>query len=102
MYPHEQFAGHEFGIALAQMSFKTEHLDDVAGCASLGGWIQKFKFYRCYPVEGRLIPTSDLPDPTHIVSKEELEKNNGEGEVPDKYATAPIYIGAGGKLGNYD
>jgi membrane-associated progesterone receptor component len=45
-----------------------------------------------------LIPTSDLPDPTCIVSKEELEKNNGEGEVPDKYATAPIYIGAGGKF----
>jgi membrane-associated progesterone receptor component len=104
--PYEQFAGHECGVALAKMSFDSEHLDDVAGCESLSyvekdeleGWIQKFKYYRCYPVKGRLIPDTDLPDPNSTISNEELKKHNGEGEIPDKYATAPIYIGAGGKV----
>jgi hypothetical protein len=41
--PYEQFARHECGIALAKMSFETEHLDDVAGCASLEGWIQQIQ-----------------------------------------------------------
>lgn len=104
--PYEQFAGHECGMALAKMSFDVEHLDNIAGCDKLPyaekdeleNWIQKFKYYKCYPVRGRLIADSDLPDPTRVISKEELERNNGQGEVPDKYATAPIYLGAGGKV----
>mmetsp|Transcript_17368 Transcript_17368/g.21236 ORF Transcript_17368/g.21236 Transcript_17368/m.21236 type:complete len:294 (-) Transcript_17368:133-1014(-) len=104
--PYELFAGHECGIALAKMSFETSYLDDVAGCQNLNfgekdeleNWIQKFQYYRCYPVKGRLLPDSDLPDPNHIIEKEELMKNNGQGEIPEKYATAPIYIGAGGKV----
>ena len=87
------------------MSFETTHLDDMAGCQTLSyvekdeleGWIQKFKYYRCYPVKGRLVADADLPDPNHVVSEEELTKNNGDGEVPDKYAAAPIYLGAGDK-----
>jgi membrane-associated progesterone receptor component len=104
--PYEQFAGHECGVALAKMSFETTHLDDIAGCQKLSyvekdeleGWIQKFKYYRCYPEVGRLISDDDLPDPNHVVTKEELEKNNGGGEVPEKYAAAPIYVGAGTKV----
>lgn len=104
--PYEQFAGHECGVALAKMSFETTHLDDIAGCQSLpyaekdelDGWIQKFKYYRCYPVRGRLVADADLPDPNHFVTEEQLAKNNGEGEVPDKYAAAPIYVGAGDKV----
>lgn len=88
------------------MSFDTAHLDNIAGCQSLSyvekdeldNWIQKFKYYRCYPVKGRLIADDDLPDPNRIVSKEELERNNGQGDIPDNYATAPIYIGAGDKV----
>jgi len=104
--PYELFAGHECGVALAKMSFDAEYLDDVAGCKCLNfgekeqleEWISKFQHYRCYPVKGRLIPDSDLPDPNKILSADELTKNNGEGEIPEKYATAPIYVGAGGKV----
>ena len=104
--PYEQFAGHECGVALAKMSFETTHLDDIAGCETLSyvekdeldGWISKFKYYRGYPIRGRLFADSDLPDPNRIITEEELTKNNGEGETPEKYATAPIYIGAGGKV----
>mmetsp|Transcript_16362 Transcript_16362/g.24534 ORF Transcript_16362/g.24534 Transcript_16362/m.24534 type:complete len:287 (-) Transcript_16362:160-1020(-) len=104
--PYEQFAGHECGVALAKMSFETSHLDDIAGCKDLSyvekeeleGWIQKFQYYRCYPVRGRLIPDSDLPDPTRIITPEELAKNDGKGETPENYGTAPIYIGAGDKV----
>lgn len=104
--PYEAFAGHECGVALAKMSFETDHLDDLAGCQNLSyvekeeleGWTQKFQYYRCYPVRGRLIADADLPDPTRIVTPEELAKNNGKGEKPEKYGTAPIYIGAGDKV----
>lgn len=91
-------------MALAKMSFDDEHLDDLKGCTSLNfgekneldNWISKFRDYRCYPVLGRLVV--DLPDPDRIVSMEELNKHNGNGDVPDGYATAPIYIGAGDKV----
>ena len=104
--PYELFAGHECGIALAKMSFDTTFLDDLEGCKNLNfgekteldNWIEKFTYYRCYPVVGRLIPDSALPDPTRVISKDEMAKNDGNGEVPDGYATAPIYLGAGGKV----
>ncbi len=88
------------------MSFETTHLDDIAGCEQLSyvekdeldGWISKFQYYRGYPVKGRLFADSDLPDPNRIISVEELAENNGDGKVPEKYATAPIYISAGGKV----
>ncbi len=104
--PYEQFAGRECGVALAKMSFEESHLDDIAGCEKLSfvekdeldNWISKFKYYRGYPIKGRLFADSDLPDPNRMITPEELKKNNGEGEVPENYATAPIYIGAGGKV----
>jgi membrane-associated progesterone receptor component len=88
------------------MSFDTEYLDDIAACEKLSfgerdeldNWMQKFEHYRCYPIKGKLVAQEDMPDPTHVISKEELSKHNGEGEVPAKYATAPIYVGAGNKV----
>jgi membrane-associated progesterone receptor component len=102
--PYEKFAGHECGIALAKMSFDTEHLDNLKGCQDLGfgerneldGWITKFRDYRQYPVKGRLVV--DLPDPNRILTISDLEKNNGKGEIEDGYAAAPIYIAANGKV----
>jgi membrane-associated progesterone receptor component len=106
--PYELFAGHECGVALAKMSFDTEFLDDMEGCKSLNygekdeleNWIQKFEHWRNYPIRGRLIPNHQMPDPEKLafLSEEELWKNNGDGEVPEGYAIAPIYIGAHDKV----
>jgi len=104
--PYELFAGHECGVALAKMSFDTQYLDDMAGCSTLNhgermeleNWIEKFTHYRRYPVLGRLVPDDKLPSPNRIVSKEELAMNDGSGKIPEGYAAAPIYLGAGDKI----
>jgi len=109
---YEIFAGHECGIALAKMSFDTSHLDDIAGCQmtsdggklnyaekdELDNWLMKFEHYKCYPVVGALIADEDMPDPGRIVTKEELRKNDGKGELPKGYATTPLYVGAKGRV----
>jgi membrane-associated progesterone receptor component len=99
-----KFAGHECGVALAKMSFDEAYLDDIKGCKELNfgerteldGWIEKFRDYRCYPVLGRLV--IDMPDPERLLTKQDLEENNGSGEVPEGFAAAPIYIGASDKV----
>ena len=104
--PYELFAGRECGVALAKMSFDTQYLDDMAGCSTLNhgermeleNWIEKFTYSRCYPILGKLIPDDKLPSPDRMLSKEELAKYDGSGEVPEGYATAPIYLGAGDKV----
>lgn len=102
-----RFAGRECGIALAKMSFDEEHLDNVDGCKNLSAaerdelhtWIEKFKYYRAYPLKGRLVPESALPDSNRDVTKSELASRSGENkDIPDGYARAPIYIAAGGKV----
>jgi membrane-associated progesterone receptor component len=105
--PYGLFAGHECGVALAKMSFDTAHLDNFDGIEELNfgekdelhNWLQKFEHYRCYPIKGRLVPDSRLPDPDRVLTKEELSKYNGTGgEVPEGYATTPIFVGAMGKV----
>jgi len=109
--PYELFAGHECGVALAKMSFETEHLDDIAGCQKtpagklsyveadeLDNWVTKFEHFKCYPVVGALIADGDMPDPDRIVTKEELGRNNGGGVSPKGYAAAPLYLGAKGRV----
>jgi len=105
--PYEKFAGRECGVALAKMSFDTEHLDDLEGCNNLSpsekseleGWIEKFTYYRPYPIKGRLIPDKILNTlKDRVLTKEDLAKHNGTSEeFPEGYATAPIYLGAGDK-----
>merc|ERR1711862_571811 len=123
--PYENFAGRECGIALAKFSFDEEHLDDIDGCENgklswfekeeLHNWIEKFSYYRNYPEKGRLVSNNMLPSSDRIISKEELELNNGvvsvavenndddddgnnngkkenTNHIPDGYATAPIYV----------
>jgi len=110
--PYELFAGHECGVALAKMSFDNTHLDDIAGCKltadggklnysekdEMENWSNKFEYFRSYPVVGALIADNGMPDPNRIVTKDELAKNNGKGLVPDGYASAPLYVGAKGKV----
>lgn len=106
--PYSNFAGHECGVALAKMSFDTEHLDDLEGCNNLSasekteleGWIEKFTYYRPYPIKGRLVPDSKLePLKDRVLTKEDIAKYDGSSEeIPDGYATAPIYLGAGVKI----
>lgn len=104
--PYEMFAGHECGVALAKMSFDKEHVDDLAGCNKLNfgeknaldEWIEKFTYFKPYPIMGRLVPGDVLPSSDRVVSIEELAKNDGSGDAPEGYAAAPIYLGAGGKV----
>ena len=107
--PYEKFAGKECGVALAKMSFDEQHLGDLKGCSDLSfgekneleGWIEKFRYYRDYPVKGRLVADEDLKAlETRVLTSEELAKHTGaEGEeVPEGYAAVPIYIGAGEKV----
>lgn len=107
--PYADFAGRECGVALAKMSFDKEHLDDLAGCNKLNfgekneldGWIEKFTYYRNYPIKGKLIATDDLKVlESRVLTGEDLSKHTGDdGEVvPEGYASTPIYIGAGDKV----
>ena len=107
--PYEAFAGHECGVALAKMSFDKEHLDDIEGCNQLNfgekneleGWIEKFTYYRPYPIKGRLIPSKKLPKATdNILTLADLSKHRGteEEDVPEGYGAAPIYVAVLGKV----
>jgi membrane-associated progesterone receptor component len=107
--PYANFAGRECGVALAKMSFDTEHLDDLAGCKTLNvgekneleGWIEKFTYYRNYPIKGKLIAEDDLKAlESRVLTGEDLSQHTGdEGEVvPEGYAAPSIYIGAGDKV----
>lgn len=107
--PYASFAGRECGVALAKMSFDTEHLDDLAGCKNLNfgeqqeleNWIEKFTYYRSYPVKGRLVPDEFLKSlADRTLTSEDISKHKGEDgeEIPEGFATAPIYIGAGNKV----
>mmetsp|Transcript_11883 Transcript_11883/g.28152 ORF Transcript_11883/g.28152 Transcript_11883/m.28152 type:complete len:297 (+) Transcript_11883:117-1007(+) len=106
--PYATFAGRECGVALAKMSFDDEHLDDLAGCQNLNfgekqeleNWVEKFKYFRGYPVKGRLVSDESLSVFTgRTLTSDDLSKHKGDSEeIPEGYATAPIYIGAGNKV----
>lgn len=106
--PYAAFAGRECGVALAKMSFDTEHLDDLAGVKDLNygekdemdNWINKFTYHRNYPVKGRLVADDYLKSLVgRILTSEDLSKHKGDAEeIPEGYAAAPIFIGAGNKV----
>ena len=107
--PYEAFAGHECGVALAKMSFDTEHLDDLDGCNKLNfgekqeleNWVDKFTHYRCYPIKGRLISDNELAAlSARTLTQDDLARHSGsETEpIPVGYAARPIYIAAGTKV----
>jgi membrane-associated progesterone receptor component len=88
------------------MSFDTEFLDDLDGCTTklnfgerteLDNWISKFRDYRNYPIVGKLIVA--LPDPTRVWTADELRRHDGSAtDLPEGYASGPIYIGADDKV----
>ncbi|KAG7367773.1 cytochrome b5-like heme/steroid binding domain containing protein [Nitzschia inconspicua] len=108
--PYEKFAGKECGVALAKMSFDEQHLGNLKGCSTelnfgerteLEGWIEKFTYYRNYPIKGKLVDDDDLSKlSTRILTADDLAQHTGESgqDIPEGYATAPIYIGAGNKV----
>jgi membrane-associated progesterone receptor component len=109
--PYEAFAGHECGIALAKMSFDTQYLDDLAGCQTLNSgerqaleeWIEKFTYYRNYPIKGKLVPDTVLNAlKDRVLTAEDLAKCTGSLEeretIPEGYAAKSIYVGAGNKV----
>mmetsp|Transcript_15362 Transcript_15362/g.38719 ORF Transcript_15362/g.38719 Transcript_15362/m.38719 type:complete len:293 (-) Transcript_15362:82-960(-) len=106
--PYASFAGRECGVALAKMSFDTEHLDNLKGVKDLNygendeleNWINKFTYHRHYPVKGRLVADEYLESLVgRTLTREDLSKHKGDAEeIPEGYATAPIYIGAGNKV----
>ena len=106
--PYEKFAGHECGVALAKMSFDEVHLDDYEGCQTLNfgekteldGWMEKFQYYRNYPIVGRVVPTTKLPPRDKKWTLQEMQQANKKNQekIPDGYAAAPIYIAVKGKV----
>jgi len=106
--PYASFAGRECGVALAKMSFDAAHLDDLAGCKDLSygekdeldNWIYKFTYHRNYPIKGRLVADESLKSLAgRTLTREDLSKQKGDAEeIPEGFATAPIYIGAGNKV----
>jgi hypothetical protein len=97
--------GHECGIALAKMSFDTEYLDNFDDLDQLNfgekleldNWIEKFQYYRNYPILGRVVPPSQLPS-NQQWTLAELQQANAEITPPPGYATTPIYVAIKGKV----
>ncbi len=61
---------------------------------SLHGWVEKYKYYKCYPVVGRLVtPPQDLK-----LTAKELAPCNGAQATPEGYAAPPIYVAVKGTV----
>jgi membrane-associated progesterone receptor component len=88
------FAGREASCAMAKMSFEEVDLsnhkhDDLTPFekSTLNDWIDKFKYYKSYPVVGRVsIPPSNLQ-----LTADELAECKGYGTIPTGRVDAPIY-----------
>ena len=95
------FAGREASRAMARLSFEEEDLgslkiDDLGPFekSSLDDWYQKFKYFKCYPVVGRV---SQPPEPKAFTLSE-LSEFTGKGAIPTNRIDAPIYIAINGKV----
>mmetsp|Transcript_18812 Transcript_18812/g.42929 ORF Transcript_18812/g.42929 Transcript_18812/m.42929 type:complete len:164 (-) Transcript_18812:60-551(-) len=82
------------------MSFESTYIDKLEACADLNfgeremlqDWINKFKYFKMYPVLGSLVIDAEK-DNDRIISMTELKQTNGAQEnFPEGYATAPIYV----------
>lgn len=98
------FSGRDASRALAKLSFEEEDLsnpryDDLGPFEkdSLENWVQKFKYYRAYPVVGRLCdPPVEYAE--RRFKRTDLVAYDGKQAVPDGRIDAPIYIGINGKV----
>lgn len=98
------FSGRDSTRALAKLSFEEDDLsnpryDDLGPFErdSLENWVQKFKYYRCYPVVGR-VSNPPVEYAGRKFKREDLAVYNGTQAVPDGRIDAPIYIGLNGKV----
>ncbi len=104
---YANFAGTECGIALAKLSMDAIEInqfsfEQLSGdeTKQLDHWIYQFQFVRRYPFVGRLIPPSQF-QPNRIFTLEDLSRYKGDQvsqkhNMPEGYATYPIYIGIDG------
>ena len=94
------FAGRESSRAMAKLSFDEEELSNLSlkdispfESESLEGWVEKFKYYRDYPIVGKVsVPPKDL-----TFTVEELSKYNGKQEMitdeeSEHRLDKPIYV----------
>lgn len=94
---------------MAKMSFDEADLGNLKACqeltgaekVELEGWIEKFTYYRNYPIRGKLVAEEDLqPLSSRILTAQDLSKHTGAlgQEIPEGYAAPSIYIAAGDKV----
>lgn len=95
------FAGREASRAMAKLSFEEDELsnlniDDLGPFdrSTLDDWIEKFKWYKNYPVIGRV---SIPPSPCDFTA-DELLCFNGKQAVPEGRVNSPIYVCVNGKV----
>jgi membrane-associated progesterone receptor component len=113
--PYGGFAGRECGVALAKFDFSEEWLDipciydelNFSEKLQLDNWVEKFTYYRQYPIKGKMVHPTIMPDPEREISMHELAKYKGETQLdadtkkeilPKGYAVPPIYVGAGDQV----
>lgn len=95
------FAGRDASRAMAKYCFDEKELSNP-NISDLGpfersmleSWVQKFKYYKCYPVVGKM----SEPPVSRVFTREELKAFNGTQEVPKDRVDAPIYVALGGKV----
>lgn len=97
------FAGRESTRAMAKLSFEEADLsslkdDDFGGFEkhTLEDWYQKFKYYKQYPVVGRV----SIPPPVRDFTKAELlaTKEHASDAPPEGRVDAPLYLAINGKV----
>jgi membrane-associated progesterone receptor component len=96
------FAGREASRAMAKMSFDEADLANGMKLDDLGpfdrhildDWYEKFKYYKCYPVVGKV----SLPPTGLELTVAELGAFDGKQAVPKDRCDAPIYIAIRGTI----
>lgn len=95
------FAGRDSTRAMAKLSFEEEDLanpcvDDLGPFerSNLTDWYEKFKYYKCYPVMGKV----STPPNFREFSKEQLAEYKGQQPVLENRVDAEIYLAIKGKV----
>lgn len=95
------FAGRDASRAMAKFSFDEDILanPDISDLgpferSMLDDFIHKFKYYRCYPVIGKI----STPPASKTFTRAELSAFKGDQEVPTNRVDAPILVGVSGKV----
>lgn len=89
------FAGRDSSRAMAKLSFEEVDLSnpDISRINpfekdALDDWVHKFKYYKQYPIVGRLsTPPTDL-----TLTRSELAQFTGTGSIPEGKVHAPVYV----------